>query len=236
MAGPVSFRVNMDEFTATLTRYKQFSKKDPKKICDTKAFFIARGAIRLTPKTKKSNIKSELGRVIFKKKEAVAMNLSTVTRYSRWGLEYAAPLAALIINARRGRASKKGLYGDRMSEAIRSMLSARLRSIAYIKSGWLPAIKTLFRLADRRGAPRHESGINEVGSRKKGFATLSPEAWIGRTIIGNEAWTKRDQKQALHLYGGPALQQAFRDETSSMLQYMEDKMRETARKAGIKTN
>jgi len=231
MGNPVTFRVNMGEFTATLNRYKELSKRDPKKICDTKAFFIARRAVIETPKADAVRIKGELGRVISKKKQAVAMSLRTVKRFSRWGLEVQVPLAALIINKRLGKG--RGLYGAAMTEAIRSLLAARMRSIAFIKSGWLAAIRTLVGLADTRGAPRQQSGPVQVGA-SKGFATPAQDSWRAKTTIGNTASAKHDSQAALIKYGEPALQRAFDAETASMKDYMERKLKETAKAAGVR--
>jgi len=232
MANAVSFRVNTREFDATLKKYRAWSKRDPKKICDTKAFFIARRAVIETPKADKAAMKGDLGRIIKRKKQAVEMSLRTVKRFSRWGMEQHVPLAALIINKRRGKG--RGLYGAEMTEAIRALLAARLRSIAFLKSGWLPAIKTLLGLADTRGAPRLEKAAIQVG-QPKGYAVPASEGWTAKATIVNSAIARRDDKTALYKYGEPALQRAFDAEKKSMLDYMEKKMRETATAAGVRT-
>ena len=233
MAKAVSFRVNLTEFDSTLRRYREISKRDPKKICDTKGFFIARRAVIETQKADGAKIKGELGRGIVKKHQQVGMSLRTVKRFSRFGLQVDVPLAALIINKRRGKG--RGLYGAEMTEAIRSMLAARMRSIAFLKSGWLPAIRALVGLADTRGAPRQESGPAQVG-KAKGYAVPASEGWKARTTIVNMADAKHSNQQALIKYGEPALQRAFDSETKSMLDYMERKLRESAKTAGVKTN
>lgn len=231
MGRPINIRINRAEFDTTINRYADLSSRDPKTICDTKGFFIARRAVIETPKADKGKIRSELGRVVVKSKKVVSMNLRTVKRYGRFGQEEQAPLVALIINARRK--GKKGLYGQAMAEAIRKLIGARNSSIAFIKSGWLQAIKTLEQFADRRGAPRTERGPQQIGA-PKGFAVPATGRFVARTTIANTASTKRDHKQALFKYGEPALQRAFDAETASMLEYMERKLKETATKAGVK--
>jgi len=228
----LSFRINTTEFDATMRRYKDFSKRDPKKICDTKAFFIARRAALETPKAAAASIKQDLGRIIVKKRQAVGMSLKTVKRFSRFGLEVQVPLAALIINKRRGKG--EGLYGAAMTEAIHAMLAARMRSIAFLKSGWLPAIRKLVGLADMRGAPRQDRSAVQLGT-DRGYAIPASEVWRAKTTIANSADAKHDKKEALYKYGEPALQRAFDSETASMLEYMERKMRQTAQAAGVRT-
>ena len=227
----VSFRVNTTEFDATMRRYREISKRDPKKICDTKAFFIARRATIETPKADKGVIKTQLGRLIIKKRQVVAMSLRTVKRFSRFGLEVAAPLVALIINKRRGKG--RGLYGAAMTEAIRALIAGRLRSIAFLKSGWLPAIRVLIGLADTRGAPRQDKTPVQVG-QAKGYATPARSDWRAKTTIVNAADARHDNREALIKYGEPALQRAFDAETASMLGYMEKKLRESAAQAGVR--
>ena len=233
MANAVSFRVDRREFDSTMELYRQVSKRDPKKICDTKACFIARRAVIETPKADKAAIKGDLGRLIVKLKQVVGSKLRTVTRYSRYGLQVQAPLVALIINKRRGKG--RGLFGAAMEEAIRALIAARLRSIAFLKSGWLPAIRALIGLADMRSAPRQERGPMQVGV-PKGYAVPAAEGWKAKTTIVNSADARRDDKTALYKYGEPALQRAFDAETASMLDYMERKFRESAKAAGVKTN
>src|ERR1051326_6360614 len=198
MAG-VAFKVDTREFTETLRRYREISKRDPKKICDTKGFFIARRAVIETPKESRDKIRSDLGRVTFRGRKAVGLKLRTVKRYSRFGLEEEVPLAALIINKRLGKG--RGLHGAAMAEAIKMMLGARLRSIAFLKSGWLPAIRTLVALADTRGAPRQERGVAQVGPTAKGSAQPAADnSWRAKTTIVNAAESRRDNRQALIRY------------------------------------
>ena len=244
MANAVTFRVNTTEFDATLRRYQALSRRDPKKICDTKAFFIARRAVIETPKADKAAIKGDLGRVSSGDRDAKGryagkgkgvsriLSLRMVKRYSRFGLEVQAPLAALIINKRRGKG--RGLHGAAMTEAIRAMIAARLRSIAFLKSGWLPAIRALVGLADTRGAPRQEAAPIQVGVAK-GYAIPAKEGWKAKTTIANSADAKHDDKTALYKYGEPALQRAFDAETASMKDYIERKLKETAKTAGVRT-
>jgi hypothetical protein len=206
----VKFNLDTREFNQTLKEYAKYSKRDAATICNTKAFFIARRAVIETPKAKKSDINkmiSRRGSVILGK----------------------------IINARRGAKGFKGLYGDTMRDAQLTVIAARRRSIAFLKSGWLPAVKILERLAEKRGAPRRPgSDIKEYGKKKGAAVTASSGKKVFAEII-NAADAEHDKKQALITYGLPALQRAFSFETNSMREYVERKFKETARKLGIKT-
>ena len=55
------------------------------------------------------------------------------------------PRAALMINARRAKKGLPGLEGHAMEAAIRKMVGAKLRSVGFKKSGYIPAIRALAR-------------------------------------------------------------------------------------------
>lgn len=222
----VTFKVDMREFDRTMREYRKYSKRDPKTICDTKACFIARRATLETPKANKASITKDLGREIKSGKNAGKLRLKKGTTHN-------APLAALIINKRRGKGH--GLQGAAMAEAIRQMIAGRVKSIAFMKSGWLPAIRALLPLAQRRGLPRQDRSMAQTG-RDKGYAVPAREDWRATTTIANTATTKRDHKGALIKYGSAPLQRAIDAEEASMRDYIERKQRESAHKAGIKTN
>lgn len=238
-------KVHLDrrEFDQTLRLYARYSKRDPATICNTKGFFIARRAVLETKKASKAKIARDLregiktGRVNFSAgKNAVWGGTLLSQINSGVIMERGAPLAALIINKRRSDKGQPGLYGDAMKRAIASLIAVRKRSVAFLKSGWLPAIKTLEPLAQKRGAPRSPGRDVQIVGKPKGYAIPAKEGFVAVSEIVNQAIAKHDRKDALQKYGGPALEKAFRFEMASMRQYIERKMRETAKRAGIRTN
>jgi hypothetical protein len=221
-------------FDRTLAKYKEASKKTLARVINTKAYYVARKAVWFTPKADTKRIAAQLGQVIAVKESRMTKKgkLRMTTRKTLTlvkGTQHNAPLAALIINARGGSNNQKGLYGSRMSRAIQKLLAARKRSVAFIKSGWLPAIKKLAPLSDRRGAPATDSAAAQVG-REKGTATPAKDGFNPSAEIVNLATTRRDKKSALVRYGAPGLQKAFDDEVKSMNQYIEAKMKPDADK------
>lgn len=209
MASRVTFKFRTDEFTRTLRIYRQYSKRDPDTIVNTKAFYIARAAVLNTPKASakaiREYVKADSGRII-----------------------------GMMINKRRGSRGEKGLWGDAMAKAVGLVLAARLRSAAFLKSGWLSAIKTLEPLAEKRGAPRADRSPKQIG-KPKGYAVPARSGgWIAKSIIANLAQAKWDKGKAMD-HGLTALKKAFDHETASMKEYIERKMHETAKKSGIKT-
>ncbi len=224
--GAVSFKVNTAEFQRTLRRYREFSKRDLATIVNTKALFIARRALRETPKADKAKIAKELGRIIKTGKNAGKLRLAK-------GSQHDAPLAALIINKRLG--TGRGLRGEAMAKTIRSFIASRMRSIAFLKSGWIPAIKALSPFAELRGAPRQGPAPVQYGRPKGSGTPARGSTWNPKAIIENAAGDNKENRGALITYGGPALQAAVDAETASMKEYIGRKLTESAAKAGIRT-
>jgi len=204
-----AFRLNKTEWNRVFPRYMELNKRDLALNINTKLFFIARRAVIETPKAK-------LGPLT----KAIAVML------------------AKIINKRRKAGGERGIRGQDMADEVKKVWSARRSSVAFLKSGWLPSIKKLEGHIDpkfRRGAARNDRSAKQRGA-PKGFAIVASPGWRVGGKIENHALARRDKKEALALYGGPALQRAFDFEIASMRQYIERKMRDTAKSLGIRTN
>lgn len=212
-----AFKLDTREFDRTLSKYSTISKRDRVEIVNTKGFFIARAAIRNTPKADSNKI-----RKFFNKSNA--------------------KIVGMIINAKRKAKGLVGLSGLEMEAAQLTMRNARLRSVAFLKSGWIPAAKGFEKLTKyRRGVARNEVGegigrAKQVGRLKGNFSPARDGAFLTVAKLINMAGDNKDNKGALHKFGGPALQLAINQETESMRVYIEGKMKSAADAAGIKTN
>lgn len=209
------------KFDVILSNYLKHTSRSVVTAINTKAYFIARKAVWFTAKADSGKIKSSLGKIVTvqrlnKKGNFVRKRELELVKSERVD----APLAALIINARLGRAKKGGFYGKRMARAIRELLSARLRSVAFIKSGWIPAIKLLAPLADKRGVPGTDPAAKQIGIPKGSAIPANANSATIKAVIENNAAAKRDVKDALGKYGGRGLATAFEDEANSMLDYI----------------
>lgn len=225
----MSVKINDREFQSTLRKYILASSREVPDICNTKSFFIARRAVIETPKADKQEIKTNLGSIKKNKDGSRTMELTPSATNGD------VPLAALIVNAKRGRRGLPGLYGSAMSEAIENMLGGRMRSVAFLKSAWLPAVRLLATLVkNKSGVARSDRTAREYG-QPKGSAIPAREGFRVKAIIINSASSASDKVGALHKYGGPALQRAFDYETRSMKQYIADKLAGAAKTAGIRT-
>jgi hypothetical protein len=132
-------------------------------------------------------------------------------------------LAELIINKRRERQGLKGLGGQELAQAVRRMIAGRIRSIAFLSSGWLPAVKVLLtRIQDKRGI-KVDRSVKWYG-KPKGRVTPASLSWRPQCTIENTV-SKGQQAEAIINAG---LQKAIDDETKSMLQYVESKLAKEA--------
>lgn len=201
-------KLNTRAWDRVFAQYLRLSKRDLATALNAKAFFIARRAVVETPKAKLTRLDRKTARIL-----------------------------GMIINRRRAEKNEKGLYGEDMAKAVEILYAARRRSVAFLKSGWLPAIRRLELAVEpkyRRGAARNDRTAKQFG-RPKGQAIPATTGWRCVARIENAALSTHDKKDALQLFGGPALQRAFDYEVASMIEYIARKLRERARDSGIRT-
>lgn len=239
----MSIRIkNYGEFSKVLKDYMAETRRNVRKVLDTKAYYIARGALRETEYATTAKITFEL------------------LRPGGSRVSPTAPLAAIIINRQLGRKNEPGLYGSGtrgnvmvrnkfgkdvmrikksggMKQAVERFVNIRFRSSRFIKSGWIQPIKDLERWAEAKSkAPARDSSVKQFG-RSKGRAQPAgsgPDGPKARAVITNAASGNHDHKDALEKYGQPALLAAWQNEIASMKQYMIDKQVASAKKLNIK--
>lgn len=203
------------EFNSVLKRYLLFTSRDLATTLNTKGYYIARRATVETEKADRGKITSfirqDTGRI-----------------------------AGMMINKRRRERGEKGLYGEDMKEAVAMVRSARLRSVSFLKSGWIPAIKRLQPLAARIGGsvPRQDRGAKQIGAAKGAGMPANPGMRAVCRIL-NEASGKHTTMEGLAhavTVGEIGLAKAFDFETQSMKDYLFRKMGISASLLGIRTH
>ncbi len=240
MAGDFTFKIDSTEFQRTIREYARVSSHTPAEICNKKAYYIARKAIWFTHKANFGQMADELGqflRVITSKSRFGTLTSRGQGQHNSADL-HPAPLLALIINKRRGDKGLPGLYGKAMRDEFRKVFGARARSIGFIKSGWIAAREAFKKWGGgNKGLPPSERDVKQVG-QPKGGATIAKEGiWKCEAILWNGANAKHDQHgDSIYEYGMPGLEKAVQDETQSMAEEIERRLREAAQKVGIKTN
>jgi hypothetical protein len=225
-------RLNTKEWDRVFPQYLKRTRRDFATVLNTKGFYIARRATVETPAASKSEIQA-----LTEPRQKTVFNKRGKPRRIK------TTAAALIVNARLAKAGKPTLKNAEARKEGTRMVKARLRSRAFLKSGWLPSIKKLEPLADRRGIPRMDKSGQQIG-RPKGFAVPAQEGWKPSCRIQNDALPKgrtmlkrlfgNDKTGAMKV-AGPALQRAFDYEVRSMKDYLARKLEESAKRQGIRT-
>jgi len=229
----VNVAVDTAHFTRSFERYVQVTQRSFVDSVNNKLFMIARKSSWFTTRAAARDITKTLGKVTYLRQKNLERQYRHTLRKGSTHTE--APLAALIINARKGEG--KGLYGPAMREAVQKMVMARYVSIAYIASCWIPAIQTLAEVATIR-APnaRDDKGAVQIGQVKGRAEVAKPGGDIFEGLIENEGWTKRDKKGAFEKYGAAGLQLAidseYRDNLDQIAKLMQPAADEFNRSQG----
>lgn len=219
----MSMQIDDREFQAALRQYLAKTEKSLAPALNTKMFYIGRGAHRNTPQADRSKIEAELGVIAYKisksKKTGKFARRKAIVGGSGPRLVYA------IINARLGRAGKKGLQGKEMAAAAKRLLGKRFRGIGTEKDGWLHAIRK-FGAAIGQGFTK-DGGAGRL--KGKSVGTVAKDGWNPEcTLEYNVNSYDTKHKQYLDPRTVRALQQAFTDETRSMQEHLRKKLQPIA--------
>lgn len=204
-------RLNRREFDDTWREYRRWNRRDLGTAINTKLFYIGRRSVVETPKAKIPRLSKALA-----------------ATYGR------------IINHRRRARGEKGLQGQEMKAEVTRMHVGRRRSVAYLKSAWLPGIKEVEPFAEKKSqAARKDRSAAQVGRPKGGGKhapreTVNPSGKIWNAI-GERGKRSKAQNAALLRHGAPALQRAFDHETASMKDYIVRKQQQRAKSLRIRT-
>jgi hypothetical protein len=233
------------------------SKRTPAEICNRKAYMINRRAIWHTKKADAQKIQEELG-------AAEAFNLVINKAGKRKGMfsrarKHSTFVFANTVNdlagrweriviARLRKAGKAIPKAEELAEYLAKAFKARLRSIAFIKSGFIEPRERFKAWCQSHGVPIGKAGLpaqegpgiggpKQIGPSKKGGAAPANFNWFTRATFFNSAVSRHSEHQdALTEFGGEALQRAFNEETADTLQEIEKRLRQHAQACGIKTN
>lgn len=169
---PVSIDIDLREFNATLKRYARESDKEMEVIVIEKSFQMAggfgNGALQLTKHADANKIARELAQSVEEVQRVSKSGKVSTRRKLNFGIGDKNTLAARIVNARRKRDGQPPLWGKYLTDAARKLTQSRIRSVNFIRSGWLASIKALAPLIKR--SPRAGS---VKADRPKGRAVVS---------------------------------------------------------------
>jgi hypothetical protein len=215
------------KFEAVLAQYIAQTGKDVVEVLNQKAFFVARRALWNTKKADAQSIRDSLG---------VVMTART-TRTGRMafsGYEELNTVARGILAARYRKTGGPWPKGEaEWVAAVRALVASRLRSVAFLKSGWIPAIRILETFAKNKSGAAPLDRSARIYGQEKGRASPAVEGSVSFATIENSAGTQMDQgaNQALLKFGGAGLDQAFDQEAADTIEFIGKKLQERADKA-----
>lgn len=220
-------------FDRTLKDYLRVNSRSLPEALNEKAYFIAGGAIRNTHKADAAKIRAELGAemasVIGKRGKALKRKKLSFSG------GYSMSLAVAIVVAKLRRAGESIPSASKLAEMGLNLIRSRIRSVAFIRSGWLPALRRLARFS-KYGKIKFEMP-KQYGKAKGGVSpATAAQGSFAKCVIWNKAGGEEKHKGALIRYGTAGLEAAVNEEAVSMRKYIENKLRKNAQSVGIKTN
>lgn len=199
--GGASLKIDDRQFQKQLLKYFKASTRTVSRGINAKSYFIVKKAIRMTRKADKKKIQKHL-----------AWNGKSADRLRRWALKHFPQLKT----------------DDERKAYFKKMKSARVKSVGYLKSGWLPALKAFGKVTNQN---KKAKGVTARGI-PKGFGRWAKDSISPKATFANKTGHAGGQPAALKKFGEPALARAFQSEARSMKRYLEKKMAQTTKRSG----
>ena len=226
------------------------TNKSVPELVNKKLYFVARRAVWYTHIASFFKIAQELGQRFSKVKTGRRKGKLTMKKGETYNTsrKYDAPLAAILVNFYRGKTGHRGLRGAAMKTAVQKFVGARMRSIGFLKAGWIAARDSMKKKARIKAAPdgamdgkAKRAGVARLGGAAPARYDMSCSAAIWNQASygdGLNPHTGNNYKhnEALMKYGLPALERAFAEETADTKTQLIKEINASAKSIGIRTN
>lgn len=251
----VRCELDYSRFLKAMDVAHEYSRRVPRKLALDTALYTAKKAIEETPFADKGRIDAEMGKMVSPSPRGVLPLSAAIVQASVWPgwrslNKNPKPVTVkkyqILTNFRWVRPHspfagvKRGIGRTMMKAAVSRMLKRRRKSTHFLRAGWAMAIR---KLVTFYGGMHPEAGL--AGEMKPSTSAALGDAMIsesGNTIsvrvqnrIGMEAGKDgdltRQHNEALHKYGGPALQRALDAQAREMVAHHWPKMSEEMRLA-----
>jgi hypothetical protein len=144
MSVPVpTMTVDSNQFNALAKRLLDHSHKMYPDFINGRGLAVASKALRNTKKASASKIKALLGEAGFTRNAKMNKRGRVVATYLNHGSAIRNTMAYRIIVARIIKSGGRPASTASIEEAAKKLIAAAVKSVAFIKSGWIPAIKEL---------------------------------------------------------------------------------------------
>lgn len=201
---------------------KESSRTYPE-VCNGQSLALATRALRGTQKADANRIAYELGQIATRKSVSKTGRVSFRRVYD----QSQDTLAHRIVISRLKKSGQPIPDASEIDRMAKRMRGARLRAVAFIRSGWIEAIRILSRLVgykDARGQrPRASEGARMTG-QAKGFARPAQRAFssVVSCEIGNTALLQDERSPMPVAMAG--LQAGFAESVKDMRTHLEEKL------------
>lgn len=213
--------IQQDRFQAALREIVAETPKPLADVLNTKMFYILRGASRGTPIASRADIEKTFDVIAYK------VSKSRKTGNVRRGKSIIgnATVAAIAVNARRGRAGLPGLKGPEMAKAIQKFMGQRFRAIGTEKAGWRKAIGGFGTAIGQPPWKEVSTGIKGVGKYSIAKPSFDSQAMAQYDV---NSYKNPGHVQDIDPRTVTALEEAFDAEAASMEQYIQNKLQPIA--------
>lgn len=215
-------KVNSQDFNRVMELCLKHTERTYSQFVNSRAFFVAKKAMEETEKADADKIVFQLAGNV-----RVKLGVSRKTGQRTMKRQYdvlEGSLAARIINAKLKADGKKMIFGKEMMQAVKRMIGARLRAVAFIRSGWIYAIKTLAPLVGG-GKGASIFGNARMTGAAKGYAKPASAALssIVQCEIGNTALLQGKHSSPMKV-GLKGLEKAMAREAQEALNHLREKL------------
>lgn len=232
----VTVRVNTQKFDAAMDQYRRLTSKTVAEIVNTKAYYIALNALNSTQHANIADIRAELGQIVtvkYKDKKGKERKKKTfAAALSRKHGDQQVPLAEILVNAERKKQGQPLIFGKELTSEMRKLYARRIRSVNFVRAGWIPAIKGLTPLAKKDGSTQRDTSVKAAGEPKGGVIPgRQSDIWTSVCKIYNDV-VGSDNKPSNYVNNikNIGLQKAINKEAASMMAYVDKKLQEAADK------
>lgn len=235
-----TIQVDFKSFNAVLREIVRTSSREAPDVLNSRLRFILIKALRFTVKANAEKIAFELGRI------GSTLGFTKKGRLRKGGRGSKALLrndsfAARIVNARRRDFAGPDfmLWGAALDQAAAKLIAARVRSVGFIKSGWLWALRQLapFVKSGPRANPDREARAfgqpkgMAIPARNNARGVFEARAENRALIAGGGKFRAEGAHNPLPV-AEAGLARAFADEKTEMERHLREKLVKAARAAG----
>lgn len=222
-----TFHVAAGEFNRALKDIAAESSRTFPEVVNGQGLALATRALKLTRKANANKIAVTLGQVASQAFGKKGQKLSRrrpkrVFAEDRRSLGYRIAVKRLL-------ESGKSFTDKDVVDYMRKLVGARIRSAAFIASGWIYAIRTLSKLVGYKNAGVVKYSASETARMKgwaKGYAKPATRVWSGivECEIANTALIHRDGGTSPKQVAEAGLALAFVDSVKDMRRHLQEKM------------